>query len=52
MQDIDGKIVHILTTTTGSDERTADNAIRGPIASMSYDAIRAAIAAFHERNPS
>lgn len=51
-QGIDGKIQHILTTTQGSDTRTADNVIKGPMASMSVDEIRAAIAAFHERNGS
>lgn len=49
LQTIDGKITHILTTTKGTDSRTVDNVIKGPIAGMNADQIRAAIAAFHER---
>lgn len=50
LQQLDGTIAHVMTTTQGSDTRTADNVIKGPIATMSHAEIVAAIAAFHERN--
>ncbi len=50
LQGIDGNILHILTTTQGSDTRLTEGKISGPITSMSVDQIKATIAAFHERN--
>lgn len=45
---IDGKVSHLFMVTQGTDERTQDNVITGPIAGMTVQQIKDAIKRFHE----
>lgn len=47
---ISGKVAHLFMATDGADTRTQDNVIRGPVAKMSVQQIKDAIARFHEKN--
>lgn len=47
---IDGKVSHLFMATEGTDKRTQDNVITGPIAGMNVQQIKEAIKQFHERN--
>lgn len=43
-------VAHIFSRTEGIDTRTQDNVVRGPVAKMSVQQIKEAIARFHEKN--
>ena len=47
---VNERVMHVLNTTSGADNRTQDNVITGPVANMNADQIKQAIKEFHERN--